>query len=303
MTTIPATTKRIAVANHRVDPARVRPSSGQGVLAYHRTLPGYEPSPLADAPAVAQRLGVAAVHVKDESARLGMPSFKILGASWATYRALVDRLGQDPRQLPGISDLAARLQGHELTLVAATDGNHGRAVARMAKLLGQSARILVPRDMVSERIDAIRGEGATVSLVDGNYDEAVAASAALADDTHVIISDTSWDGYEQVPGWVIDGYHTIVEEVLEALADAGLEPPSVVVTQIGVGAFATAMIRGFSPLGARMIGAEPTKAACVLESIRAGECVQLAGALDSIMAGLQLRYTLATGVARPPGRP
>jgi diaminopropionate ammonia-lyase len=285
-TTRPATTKRIAVANRRADPALVRPGSGPGVLAYHRMLPGYQPSPLVDAPAVAQRLGVAAVHVKDESSRLGMPSFKILGASWATYRALVDLLGQDPGQVPGISDLAARLEGHELTLVAATDGNHGRAVARMAGLLGQSAHILVPRDMVAERIDAIRGEGATVSVMDGNYDEAVAASGGPADDTHVIISDTSWDGYERVPGWVIDGYQTIVEEVLESLADRGVEPPSVVVTQMGVGAFASAMIRGFSPLGARMIGAEPTKAACVLESIRAGECVRLDGALDSIMAGL-----------------
>jgi diaminopropionate ammonia-lyase len=286
VTTIPAATDRIAVANHSADPARVGPGSAQGVLAYHRTLPGYEPSPLVDAPAVAQRLGVAAVHVKDESSRLGMPSFKILGASWATYRALVDLLGQKPGQVPGISDLAARLEGRELTLVAATDGNHGRAVARMAKLLGQSARILVPRDMVAERIDAIRGEGAAVIVVDGNYDEAVAASAALADDTHVIISDTSWDGYEQVPRWVIEGYRTIVEEVLQALADRGVEPPSVVVTQMGVGAFAAAMIRGFSPLGARMIGSEPTRAACVLESIRAGQRVQLDGALDSIMVGL-----------------
>src|SRR5215472_13768349 len=109
VTTLPASTKRIAVANHHADPAQVRPGSGQGVLAYHRTLPGYEPSLLVDAPAVAQRLGVAAVHVKDESSRLGMPSFKILGASWATYRALVDLLGQDPGQVPGISDLAARL--------------------------------------------------------------------------------------------------------------------------------------------------------------------------------------------------
>jgi diaminopropionate ammonia-lyase len=125
-----------------------------------------------------------------------------------------------------------------------------------------------------------------VTVVDGNYDKAVATSAALADDTHVVISDTSWQGYEDVPGWVIDGYHTIVEEVLEDLAVRDNAPPTVVVTQMGVGAFATAMIRGFSPRGARIIGAEPTKAACVLESIRVGGCVQLDGALDSIMAGL-----------------
>jgi diaminopropionate ammonia-lyase len=285
-TTLPATTARTAVANHRADPTQVGPSSGEGVLAFHRTLPGYEPSPLTDAPALAERLGVAAVYVKDESSRLGMPSFKILGASWATYRALADRLGEDPERLQGISALAASLAGHELTLVAATDGNHGRAVARMAKLLGQSAHILVPRDMVSERIDAIRGEGAAVTVVDGNYDEAVAASAALADDRHVIISDTSWDGYEQVPGWVIDGYHTIVEEVLADLGVRGAEPPTVVVAQMGVGAFATAMIRGFSPSGARIVGSEPTRAACIFESIRLGQCIQLDGDLDSIMAGL-----------------
>ena len=286
MTTLAATTARVAVSNDLADPTRVRTASGEGVLAFHRTLPGYAPSPLIDAPALATRLGVAHVYVKDESARLGMPSFKILGASWATYRALVDRLGQDPTELQGIADLAVLLKDHELTLIAATDGNHGRAVARMATLLGQSAHILVPRDMVAERIDAIRGEGATVTVVDGNYDEAVAASAALADDAHVVISDTSWDGYEKVPGWVIDGYHTIVEEVLEDLAARGFQPPTVVVTQMGVGAFATAMIRGFSPRGARIIGSEPTKAACILESIRRGASVQLDGALDSIMAGL-----------------
>jgi diaminopropionate ammonia-lyase len=285
-TILPATTTRSVVANRRADPAEVHPDSGAGVLAFHRTLPDYAPSPLVDAAVLAERLGVAAVYVKDESARLGMPSFKILGASWATYRALVDRVGREPLQVRGITDLAALLDGEELTLVAATDGNHGRAVARMAALLGQSAHILVPRDMVAERIDAIRGEGARVTVVDGNYDEAVAASAALADDTHVVISDTSWDGYERVPGWVIDGYHTIVEEVLEELAVRGTEPPTVVVTQMGVGAFATAMIRGFAPRGARIIGAEPTAAACILESIRRGKCVQLDGALDSIMAGL-----------------
>jgi diaminopropionate ammonia-lyase len=256
------------------------------VLDFHRSLPGYAPSPLVDAQALAHRLGVASVHVKDESSRLGMPSFKILGASWATYRALVERLGLDLDDVKGLPVLAELMAddsaGRDLTLVAATDGNHGRAVARMAKLLGLSAHILVPRDMVAERIEAIRGEGATVAVVDGTYDEAIAGSAALADADHVVISDTSWEGYEQVPGWVIDGYRTIVEEILDELA----EPPTLVVAQMGVGAFAAAMIRGFAPRGARIVGAEPTKAACVLESVSAGELVQIDGALDSIMAGL-----------------
>ena len=195
------TTDRVVIANHRADPAAVRAGSAEGVRAFHRSLPSYEPSPLVDAAELARRLGVASVRVKDESARLGMPSFKILGASWATYRVLVDRLGLDVDDVKGLPALASLLDGQELTLVAATDGNHGRAVARMAGLLGQSAHILVPQDMVAERIEAIRGEGARVTVVDGTYDEAVAASAALTDDKHLVISDTSWEGYEDVPGW------------------------------------------------------------------------------------------------------
>jgi diaminopropionate ammonia-lyase len=285
MTILPLT-PRTAIVNPHADVAGVRPSSGQEVRAFHETLPGYQPSPLVRAPKLAVKLGVAAVYIKDESSRLGMPSFKILGASWATFRALADLIGGDAASVEGLDELAGHLKGRNLTLVAATDGNHGRAVARMAKMLNLSAHILVPRDMVTARIDAIREEGAHVTVVDGNYDEAVAESAALADSAHVVISDTSWPGYEQVPAWVIDGYHTIVDEVLAELEAKGLEGPTVVVTQMGVGAFASAMIRGFTPTGAHIIGTEPTKAACVLESIRAGELVHIDGDLDSIMAGL-----------------
>ncbi|MFI5953826.1 diaminopropionate ammonia-lyase [Cryptosporangium sp. NPDC051539] len=280
---LPALTPRIAIVNPHTDPTRIRSSSGPAVRAFHETLPGYRPSPLVDAPALAAKVGVASLSVKDESSRLDMPSFKVLGASWATFRALSALVGPGIGSLP---ELAGRLVDRNLTLVAATDGNHGRAVARMARLLHVGAHILVPRDMVAARIEAIRAEGADVTVVDGNYDVAVAASAALADETHLVISDTSWPGYEQVPAWVIDGYSTIVEEVLAELGTSGRQRPTVVVAQMGVGAFASAMIRGFVPTGARLIGAEPTRAACVLESIRAGQPVQLDGNLDSIMAGL-----------------
>jgi diaminopropionate ammonia-lyase len=284
--TPPALTPRIAIANPMVDHAGIRPSSGQEVRGFHESLPGYAPTPLINAPTLAAKLGVAALYVKDESSRLTMPSFKILGASWATFRALTELVGSDAAEVEGLQELKGHLNGRNLTLVAATDGNHGRAVARIATMLELDAHILVPRDMVSARIGSIREEGAEVTVVDGSYDDAVASSAALADDTHLVISDTSWPGYERVPGWVIDGYHTIVDEVTAKLAADGLKPPTVVVAQMGVGAFAAAMIRGFAPLGARFIGAEPTKAACVLESIRSGEPVQISGDLDSIMAGL-----------------
>src|SRR5579885_766290 len=124
-------------------------------LAFHRKLPGYAPTPLVAAPHAAARLGVAQVWVKDESSRLGLPAYKILGASWGTYRALVERFGPfAPWET--LADLAAQLRPHTpLTLVAATDGNHGRAVAHMAQWLGLGAHILVPRDMVPARIQAI----------------------------------------------------------------------------------------------------------------------------------------------------
>jgi diaminopropionate ammonia-lyase len=176
--------------------------------------------------------------------------------------------------------------GSGITLVAATDGNHGRAVARMAALLDLDASILVPQDMVPARIEALKGEGARVTVVPGNYDLAVAESAKLGGESHLVVSDTSWPGYEDVPRWVVDGYSTLSVEVGQQLGMAGAEKPTLVAAQIGVGAFAAAVVRGFVPEGARVVGVEPTKAACVQESIRVDELVQLDGALDSIMAGL-----------------
>lgn len=253
------------------------------VLTFHRGLPGYVPTPLVPAPALAERLGVADVWVKDESTRLGMPAFKILGASWATYRELCRRLDFDPAAT-GLDGLRAAVVGSGLTLVAATDGNHGRAVARMAALLGLRAHILVPHDMVRARITGLESEGAHVTVVPGTYDEAVAASALLASATHVVISDTSWAGYVDVPAWVIEGYATIAAEVAEQLAAAGAVAPTVVAAQIGVGAFAAAVVRGFPT--ARIIGVEPVTANCVQASVEAGVPISIHGELSSIMAGL-----------------
>lgn len=279
------TTVRGVLSNPLLDRAAV-PSGAGSARPFHESLPGYAITPLVSAPRLARRLGVAAVHVKDESQRLGLPSFKILGASWATFRALAARVGIPAEEVGGLDGLRKLMDGSGVVLVAATDGNHGRAVARMAALLGLKAHILVPRDMAAARVDALRAEGAHVTVVDGTYDEAVTRSAALAGDRHVVVSDTSWDGYVAVPGWVIDGYATIVAETLSVLAGSGNPPPTLVAVQIGVGAFAAAMVRGFVPLGARVVGVEPVQAACLLESVRAGRPVQLSGALDSIMAGL-----------------
>ena len=273
------------IANPIRDLARVRPVNTAS-SAFHRAWPDYRPTPLRPAPHVAARLGVASVLVKDESSRLGLPSFKILGASWATYRALCRHLGVTESNAPTLADLRQCLASRPLTLVAATDGNHGRAVARMAKLLGLAAHILVPQDMVPARIAVLRAEGAQVTVVAGGYDDAVAASAALADDTHLVISDTSWPGYMDVPAWVIDGYGTLTQEIIEQSAERDLPTPSVVAAQIGVGAFAAAMVRAFATDGVRLVGVEPTRADCLTAAVEAGELVRVPDPQDSIMAGL-----------------
>jgi diaminopropionate ammonia-lyase len=255
-------------------------------LTYHQSWADYAPTPLREAPQTAQALGVASVWVKDESRRLGMPSFKILGASWATHLSVCRHYGLEPSDIPDLDALVTKIAGSEpVELVAATDGNHGRAVARMASKLGFTCHILVPSDMVAARIEALKSEGARVTVVDGGYDEAVAASAALADQTHLVISDTSWPGYMEVPAWVIDGYGTLTQEIRAQLAEQGVGEPTIVGAQIGVGAFAAAMVRGFVR-NSRVIGVEPTRADCVVAAAEAGEIVTIAEPQDSIMAGL-----------------
>jgi diaminopropionate ammonia-lyase len=260
-------------------------------FAFHRRLPGYAPSPLRDATEVARALGLGRVWVKQESSRFGLPAFKVLGASWATYRALVERIGHAPGEWSTFADLAdwaAPLR--PLTLAAATDGNHGRAVARMAALLGFAARIYVPDDMVPARRAAIASEGAEVVVVHGTYDEAVARSAEDEGEDCLVVSDTAWPGYETIPAWVIEGYGTIFQEVDDQLAEQGAHGPDVVAVQIGVGALAAAVARHFRRPGLAqppaLLGVEPKRAAAMLASLLAGEMVSVPGPHDSIMAGL-----------------
>lgn len=260
-------------------------------LAFHRSLPGYAPTPLRAALALAAHLGVGRLWVKDEAERLGMPSFKILGASWAVYRALIERLGAEPKW-DTLAAFAAQIAPLlPLQLAAATDGNHGRAVARMARLLGCTARIFVPAGTAEARIAAIAGEGAEVIVVAGSYDDAVARSAAEAGPHCLVISDTSWPGYVDVPRWMIDGYSTLFAEIDADLARHGEAPPDVVLVQMGVGALAAAAIGHYQrahPAGPHplIIGVEPTRAACVINSLEAGAFTAAPAPHESIMAGL-----------------
>jgi diaminopropionate ammonia-lyase len=285
------------LVNHETRPLPASARPGPEVLAFHQRLPGYEPTPLHDIPALAEAAGVGRVLIKDESSRMGLPAFKILGASWATYRVVCDRLAAagvegDPLwdTLPDLATMVAHVLG-PLRLVAATDGNHGRAVARMAKLLGLSATILVPDGTVPARIGGIAAEGAEVIVVPGTYDEAVAESAGLAGDRDLVISDTSWPGYEDPPGWVIEGYATIFAELEDQLATLGAPTPDLVIVPLGVGALgaaaASSLRAGLAP-GDRpmLVGVEPESAACVAAAVEAGHVVEVPGPHRSIMAGL-----------------
>jgi diaminopropionate ammonia-lyase len=290
------------LVNRRTAPLPAGDQPGPEVLAFHRRLPGYAPTPLRDVPALASACKVGRVLVKDESSRLGLPSFKILGASWATYRALCERLGSQPAgdDLSIVGDVA---RTERLRLVTATDGNHGRAVARMARLLGLGATILVPEGTAAARIAGIESEGAEVRVLGDTYDEAVVASAALADDRTLVVSDTSWPGYGGPPRWVVDGYSTIFAEVADQLTDQGLPRLAAAVIPVGVGALAAAaamsLRAGAEPGGGPvLVGVEPDTAACMAAAVEAGRIVEVPGPHRSIMAGLNCG--LASELALPP---
>ncbi|MET8246559.1 diaminopropionate ammonia-lyase [Streptomyces sp. NPDC005202] len=247
------------------------------VRDFHASLPEYAPTPLIELPSLAEELGVGRVFVKDESSRLGLPAFKALGASWAVHRILAERAasGEDPGPV---------------TLVTATDGNHGRAVARMARLFGHRAHVFVPKGVHPQAAAAIAAEDAEVTQVAGSYDEAVrrAAEAAAAPDA-VLVQDTAWSGYEQIPGWIVEGYSTLCAEIDEQLTAAGAGMPDLVAVPVGVGSLAQAVVTHYRsrPAGQApaLMSVEPEAAACVVESLALGEPVSVATG-ETTMAGL-----------------
>ncbi len=260
------------------------------VARFHRRLPGYRPTPLVRAVRLASELGVGELLIKCESERFGLPAFKMLGASWATYRAVCRHLGEQPGPWEDVDELAHLLKGLlPFRLAAATDGNHGRAVARMARWLGFDARIFVPQGTTRGRIDAIASEGAEVTVVAGDYDDAVRRSAEEAGARCLVISDTSWPGYEDVPRWVVEGYSTLFAEIGHALHGSGASAPEVAFVPLGVGALGAAAVNFFRAGGGGgpvLVGVEPADAACVTASAAAGRLVTVPGPHRSIMVGL-----------------
>jgi diaminopropionate ammonia-lyase len=242
-----------------VNPA-VRPEAvqapGDDAAAFHRALPGYAPTPLRELDGVAAELGLARVALKDESDRLGLPAFKVLGASWAVERAL--------RERPDVR-----------TLVAASAGNHGRAVARVAATRGLACRIFLPARSAPARRAAIAGEGAEVVVVDGGYEDAVARAAAEGERPGAIeLADVGASGPAR---WVIDGYATLFAELDDAF--------DLVLVPIGVGSLGAAAARWGAATATRVVGVEPSAAACLTASLAAGEPVEIPTP-GTTMAGL-----------------
>lgn len=272
-----------ALVNPQLDLSAVPAPPDAEVRALHRSMPGYAPTPLHALPQAAGELGLAQVLLKDESDRFGLPAFKILGASWAVARALRD----DPEVR---------------TLVAASAGNHGRAVARCAARRGLTSRVYLPAGASAARREAIAAEGAQVVTVDGDYDAAVVAAARQAEEPGAaLIADVAYQDGSGSAAWVIDGYATLFREVGEQLTS----PVDLVLVPVGVGSLAAAALRWAAHEGGRptVVGVEPRTAACVTASLQAGRPVTVATP-GTAMAGLDCGTpstvawpTLAAGMA------
>lgn len=266
----------------------------QKILRFHRQLPGYRMSPLKGLSNLAARLGLGGLWVKDESARLDLQSFKVLGGSYAIYKLIQKRLGLDDHELSfaDIKDDVVREKLGDITFAAATDGNHGRGVAWSAAQMGFKSVIYVHRLTSQGRIQAIESSGARVVVVDGNYDDAVRQVYQDAQQNGwEVVSDTAWEGYEDIPKWVMQGYATMFSEVQEQLVVQGLSQPTHIFVQAGVGSLAAATIGFYRNLFGDSIQTcviEPTKAACLYRSAQTdvGQPHTVEGDLDTIMAGL-----------------
>jgi len=274
-------------------PERARVLGAEGFAAAAAeiaTWPGYAPTPLISLPGLARRLGLSEIRYKDERSRFGLKSFKALGGAYAVANVLKRAVRAAGRGEATSTDLVRGAYGDivgGVTVTCATDGNHGRSVAWGAQLLGCKCVIFVHETVSQGRRDAIARYGADVVEVRGNYDDAVRhAAGAAATHGWTVVSDTSYPGYREIPTDVMHGYGLMAAEI-EAALD---EPPTHVIVQAGVGALAAAMCADFwLRYGARrpsFIVVEPTSADCIARSLAAGHPVAVAGALDTVMAGL-----------------
>ena len=266
------------------------------VRAFHRSFPQYAPTPLANLKCAAAQLGLGGLAVKDESYRFGLNAFKVLGGSYAIASEIARVLGRDISETDYAYLTSERLKEEfgQATFFTATDGNHGRGVAWSARQLGQKAVVLMPKGTVKSRFDNIAKEEAKVSIEDANYDECVRRACRQAKEAErgIVIQDTAWPGYEQIPCRIMQGYGTMAGEAAQQLKEAGFERPTHVFIQAGVGSLAGAVAGFYANLYGenrpKIIVMEADAADCHYQSALAGDGHPRAvtGSLDTMMAGL-----------------
>ena len=264
------------------------------VKGFHESIPQYERTPLVKLENLAKMLGVKGVYLKDESYRFGLNAFKVLGGSFAMAKYMADKLGKDISELPYeklISDEVRNELG-DITFFTATDGNHGRGVAWTANKLKQKSVVYMPKGSSLIRLNNIKAEGAKASITELNYDDAVRlATEDAAKVGGLVVQDTAWEGYEDIPAWIMQGYGTMAKEAVEQLSEYGVERPTHVFIQAGVGSLAGA-VQGY--MAAKFedcpitVVVEADKADCFYKSAEAGDGKPrfVGGDMQTIMAGL-----------------
>lgn len=264
--------------------------------AFHQSFPQYSITPLAKLGAMAKELGVKGIFVKDESYRFGLNAFKVLGGSFAMARYIAGELGKDVGEVDYAYLTSPKLKEEfgQATFFTATDGNHGRGVAWAANQLGQKSVVHMPGGSVKSRFDNIAKEGAQVTIEEVNYDDCVrmAAQGAAQTPRGVVVQDTAWEGYEEIPAWIMQGYGTMAAEAAQQLRDAGVDRPTHIFVQAGVGSLAGAvqgyfanLFPGETPITVIM---EAQAADCLYQGALAGDGKErfVTGDLQTVMAGL-----------------
>ena len=262
---------------------------------FHRSFPQYTSTPLVTLDHLAKLFGVEKIYVKDESKRFDLNAFKVLGGSFAIGRYIAQRLGKNIDQLSfaAMTSPEVRAQLGELTFVTATDGNHGRGVAWTANKLGQKSVVYMPRGSAPERLQNIRALGSDASITDLVYDDTVRLARKRAEEPNcVLVQDTSWDGYTEVPSWILQGYLTMGQEIVHALKESGQPMPTHLFLQAGVGSMPAAMTGYFANLCGQhkpiITIVEPNRADCIFRTAKAadGKLHFVTEEMRTIMAGL-----------------
>ena len=263
---------------------------------FHSTFPQYSVTPLDRLDGMAQYLGLAGLCVKNESFRFGLNAFKVLGGSFAMGRYIAQQMGRDVGEMTYeyLTSPAFREEFGQATFFTATDGNHGRGVAWAANKLGQKAVVHMSKGSSQSRFDNIAKEGAKVTIEEVNYDDCVRIAAAEAAETEhgVVVQDTAWEGYEEIPAWIMQGYGTMANEAADQLRQVSVNHPTHVFVQAGVGSLAGAVVGYFTNLypndPPKFVVMEARAADCLYQGAVAGDGDPriVGGDLQTIMAGL-----------------